>query len=147
MFDSREGRAELLDHVLQLVVTRLLLPLVSGVTGSFSCKAKFWSECSDPPEVPLLTYIHAERHNLGGHGGHLVGEAVLVHAVHVGSEGVFSIGLSLSLMNGLAIRTHDPDIDVQESSLSHFEHETHLCSGLHFVEETFFSVGINCDEI
>ena len=97
MFDSREGRAELLDHVLQLVVTRLLLPLVSGVTGSFPCKAKFWSDCSDPPEVSLLTYIHAERHNLGGHGGHLVGEAVLVDAVHVSSKCVFSIGLPFSL--------------------------------------------------
>ena len=32
-----------------------------------------------------------EHDDLGGHGGHLVGEAVLVDTVHVGSEGVFAV--------------------------------------------------------
>ena len=38
-----------------------------------------------------------EHDYLGGHGGHLVGEAVLVDAVHVGSERVFTVGLPLAL--------------------------------------------------
>ena len=44
-----------------------------------------------------LADVHAEHDNLGGHGGHLVGEAVLVDAVHVSSKRVFSIGLPFSL--------------------------------------------------
>ena len=47
---------------------------------------------------PALTYIHAEHHNLRGHGGHLVGEAILVNSVHMSSEGVFSVGFSLPLI-------------------------------------------------
>ena len=44
-----------------------------------------------------LTYVHTEHHNLGGHGGHLIGEAILVNSIHMSSKGVFSIGLSLPL--------------------------------------------------
>ena len=36
VFDPGESSAELLDHVLQLVVTGLLLALISGVTGGIS---------------------------------------------------------------------------------------------------------------
>ena len=78
MFDSGESSAELLDHVLQLVMAGLLLSVIGGITGSIS-------------------NVHTEHDNLGGHGGHLVGETILVHPVHVGSKGVLAIGLSLTL--------------------------------------------------
>ena len=97
MFDPCESSAELLDHVLQLVVTWLLLSIVSGVTGGISCtqiSSVFRVRVS---EFRALTYIHTEHHNLGGHGGHLIGEAILVNSVHVSSKGVFSIGFSLPL--------------------------------------------------
>ena len=42
---------------------------------------------------PLLGYYRRvpEHDDLGSHGGHLVGETVLVDTVHVGSEGVFAV--------------------------------------------------------
>ena len=96
MFDPGESRAEFLDHVLQLVVTWLLLPIISGVTGGVSCTG-ISSVLRVSPTLRTLTYIHAEHHNLGGHGGHLIGEAVLINSVHMSSKGVFSIGFSLPL--------------------------------------------------
>ena len=96
MFDPCESRAEFLDHVLQLVVTWLLLTIIGGVTGGVSCTG-ISSVLRVSPTMRTLTYIHAEHHNLGGHGGHLIGEAILVNSVHVSGESVFSIGLSLSL--------------------------------------------------
>ena len=96
MFDPGESRAEFLDHVLQLVVTWLLLPIISGVTGGISC-TEISSVLRVSPTLSTLTYIHAEHHNLGGHGGHLIGEAILVNSVHVSRKGVFSIGFSLPL--------------------------------------------------
>ena len=96
MFDPSECSAELLDHVLQLVVTWLLLPVISGVTGGISC-TQIPSVFTLQSHIRGLTYIHTEHHNLGGHGGHLIGEAILVNSVHVSSKGVFSIGFSLPL--------------------------------------------------
>ena len=96
MFDPCESRAEFLDHVLQLVVTWLLLTIIGGVTGGVSCTG-ISSVLRVSPTMRTLTYIHAEHHNLGGHGGHLIGEAVLINSVHVSSKSVFSIGLSLPL--------------------------------------------------
>ena len=78
MFDPSKSSAQLLDHVLQLVVAGLLLSIIGGIA---------WS-------VPN---VHAEHNNLGSHGGHLVREAILIHSVHVGGEGVLAIGFSLTL--------------------------------------------------
>ena len=52
-----------------------------------------------------LADVHAEHDNLGGHGGHLVGEAVLVHAVHVCCKRVLAVGLTVALVEDLPIRT------------------------------------------
>lgn len=35
------------------------------------------------------------------------------------------------LVDSLAIRPHNPDINIQEASLSDLEHETHLGARLH----------------
>ena len=78
MLDPSEGSAQLLDHVLQLVMAWLLLSIIGGITGSIS-------------------NVHTEHDNLGCHGGHLVRETVLVHTVHVGCKGVLAIRLSLTL--------------------------------------------------
>merc|ERR1719300_1827091 len=103
MLDPRQSSAQLLDHVLQLVVTGLLLSLVGGVTRS-------------------LTNVHAEHDNLGCHGAHLIGETILVNSIHVGGECVFSVRLSFSLMNCFTIWSNNPDINVKETTLCHFKH-------------------------
>lgn len=65
--------------------------------------------------------IHGEHDNLGSHGGHLVGEAVGVNTIHTGGEGVAPIGLALALVNDLAIRAVDFDVNVQEATLSYLK--------------------------
>ena len=34
-------------------------------------------------------------------------------------------------MDSFAVRPHDPDVNIQESTLSHLEHEAHLGARLH----------------
>ena len=73
-----ECRAQLLDHVLELVVAGLLAVGARAVRGR-------------------LPDVHREHNDLGRHGRHLVGEAVLVHAVHVRRERVLAVRLALTL--------------------------------------------------
>ena len=74
------------------------------------------------PTLRTLTYIHAEHHNLGGHGGHLIGEAVLVNSVHMSSKGVFSIGFSLPL--NCSVKT--VNIGIERSHFIPDEWSSHL---------------------
>ena len=55
----------------------------------------------------LLPDVHGEHDDLGGHGGHLVAEAVLVHTVHVGSKRVLAVGLPVALVDHLSVRAID----------------------------------------
>ena len=51
------------------------------------------------------------------------------------------------LVDGFAIWTHDSDINIKKSSLSHLKHQTHLGARLDFIKETFFCMSINCYEV
>lgn len=68
--------------------------------------------------------LHREHDNLGGHGGHLVGEAVGVDAIHTGREGVPPVGLTLPLMDGLPLRVVDLYVNVKEASLCNLKCQT-----------------------
>ena len=67
-----------------------------------------------------LADVHAEHDNLGGHGGHLVGEAVLVDAVHVSSKCVFSIGLPFSLKCEIYETVSTQHCAIQHRSISSY---------------------------
>lgn len=73
----------------------------------------------------VVANLHREHDDLGRHGGHFVGEAVSVDAVHAGREGVAAIRLPLPLVDCLALGTIDLDVNVQEPSLSHLEGQTY----------------------
>ena len=111
VFHFSERSSEFLDHVLQLVVGSLFSPLfiLGWVTGG-------------------LADVHAEHDNLGGHGGHLVGEAVLVDAVHVSSKSVFSIGLSFSLKCEM----------YETVSLAHYSTVSYSTEAFHYIELSAF---------
>ena len=103
VFHSSEGSAQLFDHVFQLVMGCLVrenkvLLLILKVNKTEVLEPHLFSPLFILGWVTGgLADVHAEHDNLGGHGGHLVGEAVLVDAVHVSSKCVFSIGLPFSL--------------------------------------------------
>ncbi len=43
-----------------------------------------------------LPHLHTEHDDLGGHGGHLVAETVLVQSIHVSSKCVLAVRLPLT---------------------------------------------------
>merc|ERR550519_1142583 len=120
--------AELLDHILEFVVTGFILPTLTS------------------PVSRSVSNVHAEHHYLRSHGGHLIAEAVLVDAVHVRCESVLPVGLPLPGMYGLSVRSHNPHVNVEEASLRHLEHEPHLGARLDLVEETLLRVSVHGDE-
>ena len=96
MFHSSESSAQLLDHVLQLVVGCLgenkALLVILEINKTEVLEPHLFSPLFILGWVTGgLADVHAEHDNLGGHGGHLVGETVLVDAVHVSSKRVLPV--------------------------------------------------------
>jgi len=54
-----------------------------------------------------LADVDGEHHNLRGHGGHLVAEAELVGAVHMGGYRILPTGLAVSFIDLLPVWTGD----------------------------------------
>ena len=58
-------------------------------------------------------------------------------------EGLFAPRTMFYLVDHLSVWSLDPDVDVEESSLGHLEHQTHLRPHLDLVEEALLGVRVN----
>lgn len=93
--------------------------------------------------VWTFAHIHTEHDDLGRHGAHLIGEAILVYSIHMSGKRVLAIGFAFTLMDHFAIGTFNSNIDIQETAFSHLKHQTHFGAHLDLVEKTFFGMSIH----